>query len=163
MAACRADSRANPAGCPLKSLRHRRDRLRMAFTMKASCGIVSWLAALLLLAGCGKTDRDGVLIKELSPRHAIRHLEKAYAGADATTLQHIREIAAAQQARDWERAVLNVLALQAGAPQATFEQAQAVQALMNALQLQIAEAADQGDQKALRAGQMLRATAPGGR
>lgn len=121
------------------------------------------MATLAIVAGCGKADRDGILVKELSPQEAIRHLEKVHQGAEAATLKHIQEIAAAQKAKDWERAAMSVMALQAGAAQATFEQAQAVQAMMSALQLQIAEAADRGDQKAIRAGQMLRATAPGGR
>lgn len=125
--------------------------------------VLCWLAPVALLAGCSRADRDGVLVKELSPQQTLRLLEKAFAGTDATTLGQIEAIAAAQKAQDWERAAVSVLALQAGASQATFEQAQALQALRSALQAQIAEAADRGDPKALRAGQILRATAPGAR
>lgn len=116
-----------------------------------------------MTAGCGKTDKDGVIVKELSAKEAVSHLEQVYRTAEEATQQQVKAVIAAEKAQDHERAVMGVMVLQSASAQASFDQAQALQAMMSSLQRQIVEGVDRNDPKAIRAAQLLKASASGNR
>lgn len=115
------------------------------------------VAAVVLGAGCGKTDDGAAPVIEpiAQPEKAAARLHEAYRSAEPGTRTAIEEVGRSLKRQDYEGAAVGIQVLQAQ-PNRSFEQSQVLNGMMAGLQKELAEAADRGDPRALKAIEALK-------
>ena len=115
------------------------------------------LAAALVLSGCThKEDEKPVAVEPIRhPEKAATVLEQAYQKADSGAKTAVDEVTRALKQKDYEGAVVGLQVLQAN-PARSFEQSQVLIGMMAGLQKELAEGAERGDPKAIKAIEALK-------
>ncbi len=109
-------------------------------------------AALVLAAGCGKSDPDAAI---LTPAQAAKSLDDHFAEAPPEVRQTVRVASEALREGNAEKAVV-ALQTARSAPTLTLDQGLAVHHSLVALEHQLIAAADAGDENAKRAYDLLK-------
>lgn len=110
---------------------------------------------LLTLAGCGKSS-DTELPVAQDPQAAATQLESAFSSASAEARQAAAAAAEALRTKNYEKAVASLEVARSG-PGVSLEQGVAVHSSVVALESELILAAQNGDPKARRAYELLKA------
>ena len=111
--------------------------------------------ALVFLQGCGKSDEATGAAVPRNPQEAASQLQTVFAKAAPDLKQTADTASSAMRKGDYEKAVVALQAIRSGT-NVTFEQGLAVHNSVVAMERQLVNAADAGDENAKRAYRLLK-------
>ena len=111
--------------------------------------------ALIFLQGCGKSDRATGAAVPRNPQEAASQLQMVFAKASPNVKQTADTASNAMRKGDYEKAVVALQVIGSGT-NVTFEQGLAVHNSVVAMERQLINAADAGDENAKRAYRLLK-------
>jgi len=115
------------------------------------------LAAAVLLAEPGCSQRDNGRIEAVAPKEAASSLEQAFQSAPPAVQDNVRLVSDAMRRGAYDQAVMSLQAVKEQSENVTVDQGMAMHGAVVSMESQLIQAIQSGDPKAARAYELLRA------